>query len=202
MQAYKILDNLVPQSMAEAIQRTMLHTLFAYNPSTIQDTDWDPNDSNIKPTHQFIHPILHADGSAEDNLFEAIGLPILWFLEQRTGVKFEELHRIKINLLTPNNTTENNYAPPHWDLPDPGWVSMVYYINDSDGDTKIFDKYAAERNDNLNVIGTSTPKAGSAVIFDSNRWHASSNPINFPNRYIINFVFRPEMKSYWSFMNE
>jgi hypothetical protein len=194
MQAYKILDNLIPQSMAEAIQRTMLHTLFAYNPSTINDMDWDPNDSNIKPTHQFIHPILHADGSAEDNLFEAIGLPILWFLEQRTGVKFEELHRI--------NTTENNYAPPHWDLPDPGWVSMVYYINDSDGDTKIFDKYAAERNDNLNVIGTSTPKAGSAVIFDSNRWHASSNPINFPNRYIINFIFRPEMKAYWSFMNE
>ena len=70
MQAYKILENLIPQSMAESIERTMLHTLFAYNPSTINDLDWDQNDSNVKPTHQFIHPILHADGTPEDNLFD------------------------------------------------------------------------------------------------------------------------------------
>lgn len=202
MQAYKILDNLIPQSMAESIERTMLHTLFAYNPSTIADLDWDQNDSNVKPTHQFIHPVLHTDGTPEDNLFEAVGLPILWFLEQKTGIKFLDINRIKINLLTPNNTTEDNYAPPHYDVPDPGWVSMVYYINDSDGDTKIFDKYVAQRNTDLKVIGTSTPKAGNAVIFDSNRWHSSSNPIKFPSRYVINFVFKPEMESYWSFMNE
>ena len=202
MQAYKILENLIPQSMAESIERTMLHTLFAYNPSTIDDLDWDQNDSNVKPTHQFIHPILHADGTPEDNLFEAVGLPILWFLEQKTGIKFLDINRIKINLLTPNNTTEDNYAPPHYDVPDPGWVSMVYYINDSDGDTKIFDKYVAQRNTDLKVIGTSTPKAGNAVIFDSNRCILVGNPIKFPNRYVINFVFKPEMESYWSFMNE
>ncbi len=202
MQAYRILENLVPLSMKNHIESTMAHTLFAYNPSTTGDEEWDKNDLNIKPTPQFVHPIFHEDGTPEDNLFESIGAPMLWFLEEKTGIKIEELHRIKINLMLPNNTTAENYAPPHCDLPDPGWASMVYYINDSDGETKIFDKYHAQGDKNLKIVGTSPPMGGNAVIFDSNRFHSSSNPISFPNRYVINFVFRPEMKSFWSFMNE
>ena len=58
MQAYRILENLVPLSMKNHIESTMAHTLFAYNPSTTGDEEWDKNDLNIKPTPQFVHPIF------------------------------------------------------------------------------------------------------------------------------------------------
>ena len=54
---------------------------------------------------------------------------------------------------------------------------MIYYINDSDGDTFL----------NKTETKRITPKANSAVIFPSNLWHASSNPTK-GKRIVINYV--------------
>jgi len=199
---YKILENLIPVSMSKIIEYKLNNKLFAYNPSTINDNEYDKSDNNIVAGPQFVRPIFHSDGTAEDELFEAVAMPILWFLEEKTGIRVSEIHRIKINLMLPNNTSENNYAPPHYDINDDGWLSMVYYVNEADGDTFIFDKNMFEGRDNLKVFGRSSPKQGNAVIFNSHQWHASSNPINYENRYIINFVFKPEPGTFESFMNE
>jgi hypothetical protein len=62
------------------------------------------------------------------------------------------------------------------------YLSMVYYVNNSDGDTRIFD-------DNMTMLHSNTPAQGNAIIFPSNRFHCSSNPIQSNVRCIINFVF-------------
>ena len=54
--------------------------------------------------------------------------------------------------------------------------------NDSDGDFRIFD-------DNLKVVKKITPKKGQAVLFNSNKYHSGSCPINSNIRLNINFVF-------------
>lgn len=74
----------------------------------------------------------------------------------------------------------------------------VYYVNDSDGDTVIFNKTAnymfenplmAEIDPNtVPILQTVTPKKGRCVIFDGRFFHASTQPTT-GIRCIINFNF-------------
>ena len=83
--------------------------------------------------------------------------------------------RIKANLLQPHPDAREHH-PWHTDSPE-SYTSMIYYINDSDGDTFI------------NKVDTQriTPKANMAVIFPSNWWHASSNPTK-GRRMVLNYM--------------
>ena len=73
---------------------------------------------------------------------------------------------------------------PHIDL-DPGdeHIVVLYYVNDSDGDTKFFNK-------DFELIKRVSPKKGKVVIFHSNTLHTSSNPIESPYRMVVNFNVR------------
>ena len=68
---------------------------------------------------------------------------------------------------------------------------MVYYLHDCDGDTILFDKKLSKFGGHTDLIELArvTPKQGRAVIFNSNRFHASSSPVNNQRRVIINYVF-------------
>jgi ectoine hydroxylase-related dioxygenase (phytanoyl-CoA dioxygenase family) len=86
------------------------------------------------------------------------------------------------------------------DLINDNGYAMVYYCHDADGETVLFDKrynqamshdprfmnYGAYT---LKEIARITPKKGRAVLFHSNRFHASSNPVVAQRRVIINHVF-------------
>jgi Rps23 Pro-64 3,4-dihydroxylase Tpa1-like proline 4-hydroxylase len=66
---------------------------------------------------------------------------------------------------------------------------MVYYCNDSDGDTFLFNEFYDGKNpDKLTIAQRVTPKKNRCVVFESNRMHASSSPIYSKDRRIINFV--------------
>ena len=62
---------------------------------------------------------------------------------------------------------------------------MVYYVNDSDGDTIVFD-------DDMNEIERCTPACGSAIWFDSRKLHTATVPQHHKNRIVINFMFEIE----------
>lgn len=99
----------------------------------------------------------------------------------RQSVEIDDFLRIKANLLLPMSNRPP-FHPPHVDTTEEGYLSVVYYLHDSDGQTFFFG------DDNRTV----TPKANRAVLFDSNIRHASSNPIATHRRMIINSVFRPK----------
>ena len=83
--------------------------------------------------------------------------------------------RIKANLLQPHPDAGEHH-PWHTDSTE-SYTSMIYYINDSDGDTFL----------NKTETKRITPKANSAVIFPSNLWHASSNPTK-GRRMVLNYM--------------
>ena len=91
------------------------------------------------------------------------------------------LVRVKFNRLLRNqNFTVNNYNIPHQDVPNAGYTSMIYYVNDSDGDTVFFE-------DNT-IVNRISPRQGDIVLFPSNLWHASSNPSMNQERIVLNVV--------------
>ena len=68
-------------------------------------------------------------------------------------------------------------------------MTAIYYVNDSDGDTLIFENdYTGEDPGPLRILKRVTPKAGTLIIFPSKLYHASSSPTK-GKRSVINFIF-------------
>ena len=58
--------------------------------------------------------------------------------------------------------------------------TLLYYINNNDGNTLFFD-------DNSKLINKIVPRINRAVLFDANTWHAATPPRNYNTKKIINY---------------
>jgi len=98
------------------------------------------------------------------------------------GIKNEGTFRIKANLQTQCNfSKEEFFNTPHIDRLDDHTVA-IYYVNDSDGDTVIF-------NSDMTIFKSITPKRGRMIVFNGKYYHAGRHPILSDKRIVINFNF-------------
>lgn len=186
---YSLIDNLVPTSYANILEDELTKLMpWYYTPSSSGDVKIDKDDKFIVDFPQMHHVFLDSDGSTSSHF--TLIQPLVWFVEKHLNINIISLNRIKANLLLPGRSTLDNYNIPHIDHPRDDHISMVYYVNNSDGDTRIFDKTVSEGHENLNSIGQFEPKKGRALVFKSNRFHASSPPFKTEKRMIINFVMQ------------
>jgi hypothetical protein len=190
--SYKLLENWLPKSYVETIKRefeNLSSWQFGHSSSGVGD-NYDKNDPMIFDSVQFIHPIVE-NNEIISNIYSLI-FPIMLFLEKETGRSVKNMIRIKANCLT-RDGIEEKYNAPHIDLTENGnFWSLVYFVNDSDGDTFLFDKSYPAPYDDLSVVERISPKAGNAVLLPSNLYHASSNPIKSQRRIVINHIFEIE----------
>lgn len=189
---YIILEDFLPESYQNFIEQQLedMDGWKYYSSASGVEKNFDTSDTNIIDSPQFTHSIFAADrGGPASHLFDDIKV-MFWFLELKYGYVISEIFRIKANMLLPLGE-KNNYNPPHvdWDQDD-SYLSMVYYTEDSDGDTVLFDKFYEEGYENLKEIYRNKPKKGTAILFNSNRFHCSSNPTDSEHRRIINFIFK------------
>jgi len=90
------------------------------------------------------------------------------------------INRIKYNLLWRSKEISGRHNSLHQDGSD-SFLTGVYYVNDSDGDTIILENNTTHR---------IKPKKGSLLLFPSNLVHASSSPSNTYERIAINMVVK------------
>lgn len=104
-------------------------------------------------------------------------------------VKVIELQRAQINFLC-NINIDDSYEKNniHTDHIQDEYLTFLYYVLDSDGDTVLYDK------DNHEIEKIS-PKQGKYIIFKSNTLHRASPPIKNKKRIVINIVFKGEVIS-------
>ena len=73
---------------------------------------------------------------------------------------------------------------------DNDFISLIYYINDSDGDTFLFEENHRDGHANfVTVKDKFNHKENSVLIFDGKQYHASSNPIESNYRATISMTF-------------
>lgn len=102
-------------------------------------------------------------------------------------------HRSKFNLLTRNHKNyEDSFNSPHVDIFVPHYV-VLYYVNDSDGDTFIFEETSDEYEmaripeiENFTIKKRITPRKNRAILFDGRYFHTSSHPFKSPLRIVMN----------------
>ena len=182
----RVFDSLVPASLADKLEEAFLN----------DDTDWNlaqgcggyqninvKDSDNVKDTPQMYHSLV--SDNAPKTPLTSLAMCVLFFLEDKTGIFPNFITRVKANLLFPLFDNPDQFHPPHIDIDNSNALTLVYYVNDSDGPTRIFGPDGT-------IIQTIEPKKGRAVLFPSDWTHASSCPINSQKRIVINYVFLPK----------
>ncbi len=184
------IENFIPKSYADILDDICKSPefLWQYNASTNNQTAPQimNKDENSYESEQFVHA-LYQESAKRSPYFDVV-FPFFYFLEEKTWILLNAIERIKANMLMKKERAEDTYNTPHIDIPTPKHKSLLYYVKDCDGDTFIFNETYYDKR-KLTVRKRITPKKGKAVIFDSNIWHASSNPRENNNRIVLNFIF-------------
>lgn len=199
------IENIVPEQLQNSIIETvqgsnhfpwfMLHRIGHpdhYGPGTTPKYI----DKNITDDVGFFH--MAFDGNQHSPYFDFFKT-VLYFFMEKTNMTVGNLLRIRLRYTHKGHDhTSSKYAAPHVDFyTGRPYHTLVYYVDDSDGDTIIFDKifnpveetYDPVLSQPLDELVRITPKKGSAIFFNGHRYHAGNFPINCSSRIVINYDF-------------
>ena len=124
------------------------------------------------------------------NADQNIVLPVLEAFKNLTGLEYQ-IQRIKANF-NPKEVIENKGScyVPHVDIENGGGWTGIYYINNSDGDTVIFNEKTnnpVRNQEEISVKQVIQNKKGRFVLFNQDNLHAGCPPIENDNRLVINY---------------
>ena len=189
-QTYKEFVGLLDENEIVEIENTVSSPFFPWYMSKTKYTaqletiEKFKNNANVKEYVQLVHVFYNNEtGDTRINSdFAQLAIKPLQKLLAELNLNDAILHRCKANFQTQHkNSDSDSYNTPHIDLPNPHYV-MIYYVNDSDGDTFLFDN-------NNQLITRITPKRGKMLIFDGLILHAGSHPVTSDYRIVINYNF-------------
>ena len=187
----KILDNIIPKKQQEELKKILHGSEFPwYYVSDIAKKD---NEYQSRPG--FSH-IFYVEG--KQNSFGNC-VDIVNKISENVNKKIKKqlsLYQVRTFLQLPLNETlihkgsKHKEDTPHLDCNIPHTV-FLYYVNDADGDTILYDYLSKNIDDvpnyeDIKIIDRMTPKQGRVIVFDGMTWHSSSQPTKGP-RCIINF---------------
>ena len=177
----KIIDNFIEEDHLAKILDGVNGPDFAwfYNQSSSHENGKDK-------VPQLTH-VFYVNDRINSSYFELL-MPVLQKFEDSTEYKIKRIHRIKANMLMDQNHEEKDIKMSiHKDIPVDGkdedhkhWVSLILYLNDSDGDTLIYE--------GNNIVKRVPPKKNRAFIFQSSILHNATPPKKNHTRKVINFV--------------
>ena len=194
----QVIQNLIPEIYQKELEDTISKIPFYYSSSIGYDEkSIKSSGTKFLDNIGFSHSLI-MDGNVDSNYW-FLFKPILYFLSQKIQLPVVNVIRARLRL-TFQHPERNNFIfnKPHVDLPNyDSYKTLILYLNDSDGDTFIFDKYynKFEASENVlkdidkKIIFKQPPKRGNGVYFDGRQYHAGNSPINYKSRYLINFDF-------------
>ena len=187
------IDDVIPKLYQDQIESAANSLPWYFHPESARP------DLNFTSSYSgFFH--LAYDGASANPVvsnINAILVPVLFIACEKAGVPFKALARIRLGLFT-KLPVDVRYHNPHVDFYEPHQVAL-YYVNDSDGDTVIFEETSDQvskaqsavlANENkFTEIRRIAPKRGRMVLFDGRRYHASMHPRQSPSRIVVTFNF-------------
>ena len=200
-----VIDNALPESIFNKLSKEAIDKDFPW----YMGNDIDPDtidkklntgitlDKNTIPSFQFFHVFYSmADDETREkginsNFFNLYNKPIFTFLENYKLGKKLQLFKSKLNLLTNIHNFKSNdlYNIPHLDVTT-DHISVLLYLNDSDGDTTFFnERFIDEKRPNSLTIKQKVSPKKNRMVISNGYFHASANPIQSNYRVVYNGVF-------------
>jgi hypothetical protein len=186
----EIIDNFLLEEDYLQIKKIVFGTEFLWNyteaVSAPPEAWLGVTDPNCKETDGFYHNVINTKigySNPSASIFEKffVGLDNL-------GYKPDDLIILRLSMKFPKQGfSKESYQLPHVDLYDQRHDTLIYYFNDSDGETRIFDqKFNGEESKEFTVNARVKPVANRLLIFDGLQYHTASNPIETNRRVVLN----------------
>lgn len=188
------IDDVIPKLYQDQIENTANSLPWYFHPESARP------DLNFTSTYSgFFH--MSFDAASPQPVASAINailVPLLFIFCEKAAITFNALLRVRLGLFTrtPIDVAHHN---PHVDFYEPHNVAL-YYVNDSDGDTVVFNETSDEvgiqqsaryANENrFTELKRISPRKGRMVFFDGRRYHASMHPRVHQSRIVVTFNFR------------
>jgi len=192
----KIIDDIISKPYQDLIEQELMYREFPWffvDDLTIADSERQASMLNtaVPKTPGFTHVFFDSTKNWTQNPRWNLVLPLIIEATAKAGIRIEQIYQGRTFMHLPI-VKHKPWDNPHVDYDFPH-LACLYYVNDSDGDTYLFDQTTADvpwgptvPSTNFTVKQTVTPKKGRMVLFDGSRYHASSIPTIGP-RCIINF---------------
>lgn len=179
----------VPDSLRDRIENTFNYAFFPWFYS--DSIAYDSRNEQFLKDFQFYH-LFYKDGSVYSDKYEMV-YHLIYLFESYTANKVAKVLRCKANLTLNAEFNDFELANTiHQDSDNPKCCTLLYYVNDSDGDTVIYN------NDKSEVLFSHSPQKGKMVWFNPNLPHRATPPIKHKKRMVINFVLELENEINWS----
>ena len=186
-----VIDDFMPDEYFRQLQTFLLSLSFPWFYSQKISTGEDKPQGlvNAIDSTAFTHKLFGKWENHKTFAYDAF-LPLVDKIENHLK-NTHELIRLRAVLTNyQHGFSSHNYNLPHVDYPCKH-ISAIYYLNETDGDTWIFDQYHQGKvePDNYTVKQRVTPKPNRLLIFDGLQYHTASNPVKHNNRLIANLNF-------------
>ena len=184
-----VLDNIIEEELQDKIEDSM----FDCNWKFLMDNtyDYDAKSMGMKyrkflnPFKFDISPSIISDFKENQKIFKLF-YPIIEKTCNHIKFNIESIHRCGagiqgVQVIRKESKVCNihiNNERPH--------LVLLYYVNDSDGETILFDKTASDIEDDdtmyleerhqFNVVNKIIPKKGRILLFDGRTYHSASSP--------------------------
>ena len=184
----EVYDNFLPQPYFDSLRDLLTSPNFAWN--------FFPNITAMKElsddnSYGFSFTIFNSiqKYSIQETKESWITLPALFSIQEK--VKCKTIVRARYDLTTYN---PSNYRHPyHIDMNHHSFVSAILYMNESDGNTLIYDKKVVNANDidytkNYEIKKSIDPLPNRLLVFDGNYVHTGHSPSKDKSPILLNSV--------------
>jgi len=116
--------------------------------------------------------------------------PIVSVIADIVGTDVKKILRCKANLTTPQPALPDEaFSLPHCDSDEKHLVALLY-VNNSDGDTVIFNEtWNGSHREKVSIKEKISPKENRVISFDGNSYHAGGIPVHSRERITLNMDF-------------
>ena len=185
MGGVKVIDNCIPFELQNQIENLAQRSniKFAYDKYTTPPSSYN---SKYQDGSQLVNRFIEGGKFIVEDASHFFLLPLqIVLLQENHHFNLQGVTRAKLNLKFKQESKLDKFInPPHKDTNITNSLIGIYYINDSDGDTII---YEGNDKNNLKIIKTIKPKKGRMILMDGLTFHSASHPLKTNKRMVINY---------------
>lgn len=180
-----IIDNIISQNYMNKIEKSCIESSWAYSNNITYGENYDKLQDGFS---------LRFD----ENCFQYALVQYLIFKScEKINFKIDEIFSVRKRLTYSSEKKYNIPYQPHVDF-EYNHLVLLYYVNNSDGDTFVYKEKYNKKNINIvdkkySLLKQIEFKKGRIVIFDGKNYHASSLS-SFNPRIVLNINLKGKFK--------
>lgn len=186
---YFVVDGIIPKQIQDKIENTINDSYFPWYKNennltvTTEAANEYANDNRIKENIMLVHTFHQYDygKTTKNSNYDWIVTEICKAIINKYAMKEVHILRSKVNLLIKDLNLKDEITTPHIDLEDQAEraLTILYYVNNSDGDTHILNK-------EKQVIDKISPNRGRLLFMKGTTLHSAQWPKSTNYRITLN----------------